>query len=263
MTLLSPVVARGPLAGVNPVAKLGAGLLIAAPLILSVDWVSAVTALILEIPLMAMAGLGWRMFWLRTAPVWIAAPLTGVTITLYGEASGQVHFQWLFMHVSDGSLSLAVASTFRILAIALPGVALFATVDPTDLADGLSQRAKLPSRFVLGALGGLRLVGLLIDDWRELEVARRARGVADTGRIRRLGGMAFALIVLAIRRGSTLATSMEARGFGARTARTWARTSPWGWREWLLLAAGAAISATAVAVAVATGSWNLILGGQA
>ncbi|MEL5990866.1 energy-coupling factor transporter transmembrane component T family protein [Microbacterium phosphatis] len=260
MSLLQPRPRSGPLGRVNPVAKLGAGLLIAFPLILSVDWVSAVTALILEVPLMLLAGLRWREFWVRTAPVWIAAPLTGVTIALYGEASGQVHFQWLFVHISDGSLSLAMAAVFRIIAIALPGVALFATVDPTDLADGLSQRVRLPARFVLGALGGLRLVGLLVDDWRELELARRARGVADTGRLRRLGGMAFALIVLAIRRGSTLATSMEARGFGAPTPRTWARVSPWTWREWTLLLAGAAISSTAVAVAVATGSWNLILG---
>ncbi|MER7797032.1 energy-coupling factor transporter transmembrane component T [Microbacterium sp. NPDC096154] len=242
-------------------AKLGAGLLIALPLILSVDWVSALTALLLEVPLLLLAGLGWREFWWRTAPVWIAAPLTGVTIALYGQASGAVLFEWLFIRVSEGSLELAAAATLRILAIALPGVALFATVDPTDLADGLSQRVRLPARFVLGALGGLRLVGLLVDDWRELAVARRARGVADTGRLRRLFGMAFALIVLAIRRGSTLATSMEARGFGAPTRRTWARVSPWGAREWVLLLAGAAISAAAVAVSIATGAWNLILGG--
>lgn len=260
MILAAPPARSGPLAHVNPVAKLAAGLLIALPLILSVDWVSAVVALALEVPLILIAGLGWREFWLRTSPVWIAAPLTGLTIALYGQTSGEVLFEWLFVRISEGSLELAVATVFRVLAIALPGIALFATVDPTDLADGLSQRARLPSRFVLGALGGMRLVGLLVDDWRELAVARRARGVADTGRLRRLLGMAFALIVLAIRRGSTLATSMEARGFGSSTARTWARPSPWGAREWLLLVAGAAISATAVAVSIATGSWNVILG---
>ncbi|WP_345752934.1 energy-coupling factor transporter transmembrane component T family protein [Microbacterium rhizophilus] len=250
----------GFLVGANPVAKLGAGLLIALPLILTVDWVSAVTALVLEVPLMLAAGLGWREFWLRTSPVWIGAPLTGLTIALYGQASGAILFEWLFVRISEGSLALALAAMFRIMAIALPGIALFATVDPTDLADGLSQRVRLPTRFVLGALGGLRLVGLLVDDWRELAVARRARGVADAGRLRRLLGMAFALIVLAIRRGSTLATSMEARGFGAPTPRTWARPSRWGALEWALLVAGAAISAIAVTVSVATGSWNVILG---
>jgi energy-coupling factor transport system permease protein len=256
----APPAISGPIARVNPVAKLAAALLIAFPLIFTIDWVSAAVALALEIPLLLAAGLTGRQFWLRTLPVWAAAPMAGVTIALYGEASGTVHAEWLFVRITDGSLALAVATVFRMLAIALPGIALFATVDPTDLADGLSQRARLPGRFVLGALAGMRLVGLLVDDWRELTVARRARGVADTGRVRRVLGMAFALIVLAIRRGSTLATSMEARGFGAPGARTWARPSPWGAREWALMAAGALISGVAVTVAVLTGSWNFILG---
>ena len=72
--------------------------------------------------------------------------------------------------------------------------------------------------------------------------------------------MAFALFVLSIRRGSALATAMEARGFGAPVERTWARESLFGWREWMLLLTGAAISAIAVTVAVLTGWWNFILG---
>jgi energy-coupling factor transport system permease protein len=137
---------------------------------------------------------------------------------------------------------------------------LFVTVDPTDLADGLAQVLRLPARFVLGALAGLRMVGLFIDDWRALELARRARGVADRGRYRRFFGMAFALLVLSIRRGSKLATSMEARGFGAPVERTWARQSRFCGREWVLMAIGAAISAIAVAAAAFAGTWNFILG---
>ncbi|MDX2376437.1 energy-coupling factor transporter transmembrane protein EcfT [Microbacterium sp. LRZ72] len=255
-----PRARRGPVATVNPVAKLGAALLIAFPLVLTIDVVSALTALVLETVLFVLAGVGWREFWLRTAPVWIAAPLTALTIALYGAASGDVYVEWLFVRVSEGSLDLALATLFRILAIALPGVVLFISVDPTDLADGLAQRVRLPARFVLGALAGMRLLGLLVDDWRALALARRARGVADAGRLRRGIGMAFALFVLAIRRGTKLATAMEARGFGAPGPRTWARVSPWGAGEWWLLAAGAAISACAVTAALLTGSWNLILG---
>lgn len=258
---------RGPIATINPVAKLGAALLIALPLVLTIDAVSAATALTLEFVLFALSGLRWREFWLRTSPVWIAAPLTAITIALYGAPSGQIYVEWLFLRVSDGSLELALATFFRVLAIALPGVVLFVTVDPTDLADGLAQVVHLPARFVLGALAGMRLLGLLGEDWRALALARRARGVADVGRLRRILGMAFALFVLAIRRGSKLATAMEARGFGGRmldadgvpVARTWGRPSRWGGAEWALLAAGAAISATAITVAVLTGSWNFIL----
>lgn len=261
MTDLADTRARaGVVAGINPVAKLGVSALIAVPLILTLDPVSAAVALVLEAVLFLFAGIGWREFWVRTWPVWLAAPLTGLTIALYGETSGTVYVDWLVLRISEGSLALAVATMLRVLAIALPSVVLFITVDPTDLADGLGQILRLPARFVLGALAGLRMVGLFLDDWRALELARRARGVADRGRIRRFLGMAFALLVLSIRRGAKLATAMEARGFGAPGRRTWARESRFGAPEWALLAVGAAISGIAIAAAVATGAWNFILG---
>jgi energy-coupling factor transport system permease protein len=260
MTVLETRGRTGAIARVNPVAKLGVSALIAIPLILTLDAVSASVALVLEFVLFLFAGIGWREFWLRTWPVWLAAPLTGLTIALYGETSGVVYVDWFVLRISEGSLALALATMLRVLAIALPSVVLFITVDPTDLADGLGQVLRLPARFVLGALAGLRMVGLFLDDWRALELARRARGVADRGRIRRFLGMAFALLVLSIRRGAKLATAMEARGFGAPGPRTWARESRFGAAEWGLLAVGAAISAIAITAAVVTGAWNFILG---
>lgn len=255
---MTPVRGDRAIHAVNPVAKLATALLVAGVLVLTIDWVSATVALALELVLFAFAGLSPRTFVLRTLPVWVLAPLAGVTILLYGEVSGRTHVEWLFVHISDGSIALAVATVLRILAIGLPAVVLFVTIDPTDLADGLAQVARLPSRFVLGGLAGLRLVGLLLDDWRSLELGRRARGVADQGRIRRLPGQAFALLVIAIRRGSKLATAMEARGFGGDTPRTWARESSFGRREVTLILIGAAIAATAVTVSVTTGNWNFI-----
>jgi energy-coupling factor transport system permease protein len=53
---------------------------------------------------------------------------------------------------------------------------------------------------------------------------------------------------------------MEARAFGASITRTWARESPWGRREWLVLAAGLAIGVIAIAAAVLSGRWNPIVG---
>ncbi len=249
-----------PFALVNPVAKLGAALLLAVCLVLTVDWVSAGTALLLEMAAFPFLGIPARRFWWRTLPVWVAAPLTGVTILLYGKPSGTVYWEWLAVRISDGSIELALATALRVLAIGLPAVVLFITVDATDLADGLAQVWHLPSRFVLGALAAFRLVGLFLDDWRFLELARRARGVGDTGRIRRIPGQIFALLVLAIRRGSKLAVAMEARGFGGPTPRTWARESRFGLPEWTTVIAGLMVGMIAITTAVATGHWNFIVG---
>lgn len=260
MSLFGTVSARGAAGRVNPVAKLATALILGLALVPSIDWVSATVALVLEIPLLLWAGLSARTFFLRTLPVWIAAPGAAITIALYGQTSGSVHFSFLLITVSDGSLALALATFLRILAIGLPAVVLFVTVDPTDLADGLGQIVRLPSRFVLGALAGIRLVGLFLQDWRSLELARRARGVADRGRLRRFTQQAFALLVLSVRRGSKLATAMEARGFGASNDRTWARPSTMGLRELALMLAGVIIAGTAITVSVLAGTWNFIVG---
>jgi energy-coupling factor transport system permease protein len=137
-------------------------------------------------------------------------------------------------------------------------VLLFAGIDATALADGLSQLLRLPARFVLGALAAFRLVGLIADDWRSLALARRARGVADRAPLRRFAGQAFGLLVLSLRRATKLATAMEARGFGAPIVRTWARPSRFGGGEWALLAIGAALVAVAVGTSIATGHWRFV-----
>lgn len=244
---------------VNPVAKLAAALVLAAVLVLTIDAVSAAVALLCELVLFLWVGLSARTFFTRTALVWFAAPATGLTTLLYGKSAGDEYWSFGLIQITDGSIGLAIATTLRVLAIGLPAVVLFITVDATDLADGLAQVVRLPARFVLGGLAGMRLVGLFIDDWRALELARRARGITDGHLLRRLAGQAFALLVLSIRRGSKLATAMEARGFGAPTQRTWARPSPFGLREWALIGLGLAIALLAAGVSIATGSWNFVL----
>lgn len=260
MTLIETRARAGLVAGLNPVAKLAAAGAVAVPLVITLDVVSAGVALALEVVLICFVGLTWREFWARTWPVWLAAPLTAVTIALYGESSGQVYLEWFVVRVSDGSLALAAATLLRVLAIALPSVVLFVTIDPTDLADGLAQILRLPSRFVLGALAGLRMLGLFVDDWRALELARRARGVADRGRIRRLAGMAFALLVLSLRRGGKLATAMEARGFGGPGVRTWARESRFGRGDLALIGIGVMVSVVAIVASIAAGAFHPIFG---
>jgi len=246
-------------ASVNPVAKLAASAVIATTLVFSLDWVSGSVALALELLLLPWTGVGIKRLALRTAPVGVAALFAGITTAFYGRASGPSYLHFLFVNVTHGSLILAVATLVRVLAIALPAVVLFLTVDPTDLADGLAQVLHLPSRFVLGALGAVRLAGLFADDWRSLELARRARGIADRGRIRRFIGQAFALLVLSIRRGSKLATAMEARGFGRAARRTWARPSRFRSREWVLILISVSIATAAVLTAVGSGRWNFLV----
>jgi len=258
LTTLGP--ADGPLARLNPVAKLAATLVLSGALLASIDPVSAGVTLAATLLLLPLARLPIRDLWLRLWPIGAGAVVASTATVLYGRPAGAVYVEWGLLRVSDGSIALALAILLRVLAIAVPSVVLFATTDPTDLADGLGQILRLPARFVLGGLAGLRLVGLLIEDWRELGLARRARGVADAGRVRRFLGQTFALLVLAIRRGSKLATAMESRGFGAPGPRTWARPSRLHGRDAVLLALAFGIAAASVVISVGSGAWRPIFG---
>ena len=242
--------------GVQPVASLIGVLALGVCLVLSLDVVSAAVALALELALLPLLRLQVRTLLLRLAPVLVAVPLTAVSIALYGRPSGREWFDLGFAHVTDGSLTLALATALRVLAVGVPAIALFVRVDPTDLADGLAQVLRLPARFVLGALAAVRMMTLLIDDWRQLAMARRARGLADSGRLRRGATMAFALLVLALRRATTLAVAMESRGFGAPGRRTWARVARFAGPEWAMVAVLVGIGVVSIAVAVSVGTWR-------
>ncbi len=251
-----------PLARANPVAKLGAATAVSAALLLSLDVVTAGVALVLEIAALPWAGLPPGALWRRARIVLIGAVPAGVGTALFGVDAGDVLAAAGPVSVTAGSAEAGLAILLRVLAIGLPGVVLLATTDPTDLADALAQVLRLPHRFVLAALASLRLFGLLAQEWQDLTLARRARGLGDEGvlgRLRDLFGRVFALLVLAVRRATILATAMEARGFGVATHRTWARPSRFTRADGALVAGGVLVGAVATAAGLAAGTWDLLL----
>lgn len=243
----------------NPVTRIAIAIIISTPLIITLDWLSAGVALVLVVATALIIGCTPAQVAKRLAVLLFVAAIAGVSMALYGEPGGETWFRWLLIHVTDNSLRLSLAVVLRVLALGLSALLLFSDLDPTDMADGLAQIARLPARFVLGSLAGVRMLGLFTDDWRSLGLARRARGLGDTGRVRRWMSMAFALLVLAIRRGSRLATAMEAKGFGAigpdAPRRTWARTSRWGRADVVGMVIAAALVAIAVAFSVRFGTF--------
>ncbi|GAA3937816.1 energy-coupling factor transporter transmembrane component T [Microbacterium soli] len=244
--------------GVNPVTKLVLALLLSVPLFASIDAVSALVAIGLQLLCLPLTGLSPRTVLLRMLPIALFSPVAGVSMLLYAEPEGQVLWRFGIAVISEGSIALAVAVTLRVIALGLPTILLFGRTDPTQLGDALAQVAHLPSRFVLGVLAGARMLGLFLDDWRTMSLARRARGVGDHGALRRFFSMAFVLLVFAVRRGTKLAMAMEARGFGSGIPRTWSRPSRLHVRDAVALAGGAAIMAVAIAAAVASGVFRFV-----
>lgn len=246
------------LASLNPVFRLFGAFLASLPLLLSLDWLSASVALGIEFVLLWCIGLTpWRVI-RSTWPIFIGAPGSALAVLLYGKAGGDDIWQFGWMHITQRSSMLALATGLRILAIGIPAIIAVLGIDATDLADGFSQILHLPDRFVYGGLAGMRLFSVLQDDWAALSASRRSRGLGDDHKIRTFLPQSFALLVLSIRRSTSLATAMQARGFGGSTPRSHARMSHVHARDWVFLVICTAIPVIALCVAAWCGTFSFM-----
>jgi len=260
--MCAPTTARAPrrglLARTNPVARVLALLVATTPLLISIDPVSAGVALALELALIPLSGVSARSFALKATPLAVAAPLGALSMLLYASPGGRVFWEFGPAAISEHSIWLALGIGLRMCALVIPAIALLDRIDPTDMGDGLAQILHLPARPVLASLAGARMTSLMAADWKALERARRARGVGDASRIRSFLRGSFSLLVFALRRSGKLATTMEARGFGAKGQRTWARPSRLRAADAVLIAVAVAIPAIALAVSVWAGTFALV-----
>jgi energy-coupling factor transport system permease protein len=231
------------LARINPVAQLTAILVVTVVLLTRLDPVTPAVVLAAELCLLPAAGLtSPRLLWSRTWPVLTGALSVGFVNLVLAE---------------DPSPVTAGALALRVLALALPGVLLVASTDPVRLADALTLHWRVPTRFAYGALAALRLVPLLVAEFEALRLARRTRGVEAGGdpvaAVRLFAGAAFALLVGAVRRGSRLATAMDARGFDSGVPRSNARGSRLHGRDAAFVLGTGAVCAGALVLGVLAG----------
>lgn len=239
-------VPTGRLARANPVAKLAAALVLGFGAALSDDAVTPAVLVLLVLLILAAGGVTAFDILRRGWPLLVSAAGLGATTLLFGD--------------SPTPLLTALTVTIRVVAVALPGVVVLLTVDPTDLADSLVQNAHVPARFAYAALAALRLLPLMGAEWQTIKAARRARGI-DAGRnpLRHLelfAGTVFTLLVGAVRRGTRLALAMDARGFDATGPRTLARPQVVRQSDVALVVGAFVLLATAATVSIAFGTFQ-------
>jgi energy-coupling factor transport system permease protein len=240
-----------PLGRINPVAQLTAMVVVTLVLLTSLDVITPAVVVAAELCLLPAAGLTeLRDLWRRTWPLLLGAGSVGVVNVVLSD---------------DATVVTGVGLALRVIGLALPGVLLVASTDPVRLADALTSHWRLSTRFAFGALAALRLVPLLVAEFESVRLARRTRGVEagrnPIARARLLAGIAFTLLVGAVRRGSRLATAMDARGFDSGIPRTNARGSSLHARDAAFVAGSAVVCAAAVTLSVLTGAWSPIFVG--
>jgi len=223
-----PYDARAPMARAHPLAKLASAVLVMLAAFVSLDPAAAGVALLAVLAGSALSGISPSRLAMRSAPLALAACGIGA---FNGLAAG------------DALAGLTVA--LRLLAVGLAGIVALATIEPTELADALVEHLRAPARFAVGALATLHLLPLFAREWDVRGLARRARGIDELpGPLALVSFPArtFGLLVGAIRRATSLALAMDARGFGSRPCRTIARPRAFAARDAVLVAIAAALA---------------------
>ena len=140
----------------------------------------------------------------------------------------------------------ALGYALRLIAIGLPGFVVFATIDPTDLADSLIAHLKVPPRFAIGALAAFRLVPLLTEEYRLILLARRARGIDGGWNPLRAPAVVRVGDVRAAGRRDPARDPPRHRDGGPRfrpgQPRTSAREARFGWSDGSVVLAGATLA---------------------
>ena len=192
---------------INPGVKLAA--LIVASLILSVTFntpVNLAVFVIMLVATLASPGTNRRGLALAMLPFALTAVALFVTGLMYGSGGNAAAaietdaFGQRTLFASDWTTAAQLAS--RVLAYGGLGMAFAFTSDAFELVMSLMQQFRLPAKFAYGVLAAYHFFPVVRDEYGEVGLALRARGV-------RVGPLS----PHALERSESLAMAMESRGF--------------------------------------------------
>ncbi|QAS53543.1 energy-coupling factor transporter transmembrane component T family protein [Halobacillus litoralis] len=131
------------------------------------------------------------------------------------------------LNIYSESVDFALAITLRILTIFTTSLIFVATSDPRDIVNSLTQKMKVPYRYAYSIFVALRFVPTLEQEAKVIEAAQTIRGVGKQKGLKNkaLNMKRFTLPLLmgAVRRVRVTANTMEAKGYGAYSDRTYIR----------------------------------------
>ncbi len=118
----------------------------------------------------------------------------------------------------------------RFLAIGVSGLTFAFTTHPTDMVQSFSRK-RFDYRLVHAPVLGLVLFPQFLQLGKEISTTQRIRDLGqDLSWLRRkwmrMKHLAFAMLVLGLRRGQTQAMALDIRGYGAHKHRTFLRPMP-------------------------------------
>lgn len=125
------------------------------------------------------------------------------------------------------TLDFAAAVTIRLWTLMLSSLIYMITTEPSDVVLVLAQKLRVPYRYAFAVSIALRFLPMLSEEAALIRTAQQIRGMRrPKGLTQRVGAwqrFAAAVFLNCIRRVQMTANSMDAKGFGAFSERTYMR----------------------------------------
>jgi energy-coupling factor transport system permease protein len=146
---------------------------------------------------------------------------------------------------AEGSaLSAGLTLSLRALACGMASIFFALTIEPGKFVRALIAYLKFPAKLGYALFVAMQMVPDILTESYNVRMAqamREGRPVRRLPRPREVVSLVVPLLAFAIRRAGRSAIAMEARGFGARPARTMIGVPGFGWGDAAFVAAGFAL----------------------
>ena len=144
--------------------------------------------------------------------------------------------------ITDYGIERGLSLSLRFLLVVLSSMLFVSVTDPTLLAHSLTK-LRIPYRYSFALVIALRFLPLFDSENHTVRLAQKSRGIKpEVGGIRKIFRTIqytfFPLLVSALSRVESLAISMDGRGFGYSSTRTYFRRSHWKVTDTLLIILG-------------------------
>ena len=236
----------------NPVAKLGAALLLVVATFATGNFVLLALLAVLDVMLAAQCKMLPQTLGLARAVALFSLLLALIALLFTPQGDVLVALPWGY--IGTESVIAAVLIVVRLVVCAVPLFLVFYVTKLTDMANALVKVLHVPYKYAFTFMSTVHFIPVFMNDMSGIMEAQTARGVEFDGgiakRIRLMMPLCVPLLVSSVRKTNSAAIAAEVRGFNLRTRESGFKEYPLAGMDYAALATAVVILASAIALTV-------------
>jgi energy-coupling factor transport system permease protein len=174
---------------------------------------------------------------------------TSASMIMFGKGE-TLWWEWGPVFISRESFFRGMHVGFRAFSFGLIGLLFALTTRPVLLFYSMMQQLRLPPRYAYSFMASLRMLPLMLEEFKMLKQAYKVRGIqfmkSWSGLMEGIRLYAIPLLAQSIRRAQRIAVAMEARRFNNSKKRTYYYRSGFSFTDGLMVVCW---------ISIFTGAW--------